>query len=481
MIFNSFEFIFVFLPFVLIFYFFLNKVNFTLAKIWLLLSSIFFYSWWNPAYLPLILSSLAVNFFIGSFLGKEFSLKRKKILLTSGIVFNVSLLGFFKYYDFFIQNLNLVFNANFNLLHLLLPLAISFYTFQQIAYLVDSYRSETKEYNFLNYSLFVTFFPQLIAGPIVHHSQVMSQFQNALNRNPNGKNIAMGIFIFSIGLFKKVAIADTFSIWANNGFSSADSLTFFDGWITSLSYTFQLYFDFSGYSDMAIGAALLFNISLPMNFNSPYKALTIQDFWRRWHITLSHFLTRYIYIPLGGSRGTHLKTYTNIIIIFFISGIWHGAGWTFVVWGLLHGLASVISRAWNRAGFRLNQLAAWFLTFQFVNATWVLFRAPDFQTAVEVLKSMAGLHGIKVPEAVAGALQLKLDPSYIYTFSLAEETWKPIIFAMAALFISVWSKNSIQLTQSLKPNPAAAVYASILFIYSAFQLQKVSEFLYFNF
>lgn len=235
----------------------------------------------------------------------------RKTILIFGIVFNLSLLGYFKYTDFFLSNFNGIFGADIPLMHIALPLAISFFTFQQIAYLVDSYRNETKEYDFLNYALFVTFFPQLIAGPIVHHKEMMPQFASTWNKVKNYKNIALGIFIFSIGLFKKVVIADTFAVWATNGFDKAEVLTFFEAWATSLSYTFQLYFDFSGYTDMAIGAALLFNIKLPINFNSPYKATNIQDFWRRWHITLSRFLRDYVYIPLGGNRHGKLKNYTT--------------------------------------------------------------------------------------------------------------------------------------------------------------------------
>lgn len=309
MLFNSYEFIFIFLPITFFVYFYLNSKRLTeIAKGFLVFSSLFFYSYWNVVYLPLILISMLFNYVIGNTLSKydnlnidiesnsnnSLKVKRsisktfsKKSILIFGIVANVSLLGYFKYADFFIENFNLFAGSNVELLHLLLPLAISFFTFQQIAYLVDSYRNETKEYDFLNYALFVTFFPQLIAGPIVHHKEMMPQFANVRNKIKNYKNIALGIFIFSMGLFKKVVIADTFAKWANAGFDVAPTLNFFEAWATSLSYTFQLYFDFSGYTDMAIGIALLFNIKLPINFNSPYKALDIQDFWRRWHITLS--------------------------------------------------------------------------------------------------------------------------------------------------------------------------------------------------
>ena len=289
----------------------------TASKGFLVFASLFFYSWWNILYLPIILSSMLFNFIIGNSLNDTKNPKKikfnKKSILSFGIVSNIALLGYFKYSDFFIANFNLATSSHIELLNLALPLAISFFTFQQISYLVDSYRQETKEYDFLSYTLFVTFFPQLIAGPIVHHKEMMPQFANTRNKVKNYKNIAMGLFIFSIGLFKKVVIADTFAVWATAGFDAATTLNLFEAWATSLSYTFQLYFDFSGYTDMAIGAALLFNIKLPINFNSPYKSTNIQDFWRRWHITLSRFLKDYIYIPLGGNRKGEFKTYNNLM------------------------------------------------------------------------------------------------------------------------------------------------------------------------
>ena len=330
------------------------------------------------------------NYVIGNSLNENFDKVHihKKSLLTFGIVANLTLLGYFKYTDFFLENFNLALDTSMPLLHLALPLAISFFTFQQIAYLVDSYRSETAEYDFLNYALFVTFFPQLIAGPIVHHTEMMPQFASKWNLAKRYKNIALGLFIFSIGLFKKVVIADTFAQWASYGFDKMEILNFVEAWVTSLSYTFQLYFDFSGYTDMAIGTALLFNIKLPINFNSPYKALDIQDFWRRWHITLSRFLKDYIYIPLGGNRKGSLQTYTNLMTTFILGGIWHGAGWTFVFWGLLHGLALVIHRGWKSLGFTMPKILAWFITFNFINIAWIFFRAKEWNDAIKVLKGM---------------------------------------------------------------------------------------------
>jgi len=395
MLFNSYEFIFIFLPLSFFIYFFLLQKRLIVgAKSFLIFVSLFFYSWWNILYLPLILASILFNYTIGNSLNENFEKVRlhKKSLLVFGIFGNLSLLGYFKYTDFLIENVNMTFDSSLSLLNLALPLAISFFTFQQITYLVDSYRRETREYDFLNYTLFVSFFPQLIAGPIVHHSEMMPQFASRWNMIRNYNNIALGLFIFSIGLFKKVVIADTFSIWANYGFDVKESLNAFEAWVTSLSYTFQLYFDFSGYTDMAIGIALLFNIKLPINFNSPYKALDIQDFWRRWHITLSRFLKDYIYIPLGGNRQGEVRTYTNLLLTFILGGIWHGAGWTFVFWGFLHGAALVIHRAWTKLGFTIPTVLAWFITFNFINIAWIFFRAKEWGDALRILKAMLGIN-----------------------------------------------------------------------------------------
>jgi alginate O-acetyltransferase complex protein AlgI len=367
------------------------------------------------------------------------------------------------------------------LLKLVLPLGISFITFQKIAFLVDSYKRESMGYNFLNFSLFVTFFPQLIAGPIVHHKEVMPQFDALKNKNINYNNISRGIFIFSIGLFKKVAIADTLAVWATKGFDKAESLTFFEGWITSLAYTLQLYFDFSGYTDMAIGAALLFNIVLPINFNSPYKALDIQDFWRRWHITLSRFLTQYIYIPLGGNRKGITRTYINILIVFLISGFWHGAGWTFIFWGFLHGFATVVNRYWKSLGLNLNKYIAWFITFNFVNVAWVFFRATNWEDAIKVLKGMAGFNGVVLPNFGLLSFLENLGITLGTYFIDLSELVKIVPYLFICTIIVVYCKNSRKMSEHFRPNILTSVYISILFVYCILNFNKISEFLYFNF
>ncbi len=425
---------------------------------------------------------MIINYLIGKKLGKTDSLNSsRKPILIIGIVLNVGLLGYYKYSDFFIENVNYFFSTNIPLLNLVLPLAISFFTFQQISYLVDAYRNETKEYDFLNYALFVSFFPQLIAGPIVHHKEMMPQFESKRNKFINYRNIALGILIFSIGLFKKVAIADTFALWATEGFDNTEVLTFFEGWIVSLSYTFQIYFDFSGYTDMAIGIALLFNILLPINFNSPYKALSIQDFWKRWHITLSRFLTHYIYIPLGGSRKGKRRTYINIFLIFLISGFWHGAGWTFVFWGSLHGIAMVVNRYWQTLNIKMNVVLAWFITFNFVNLAWVPFRAETWGDAVKVWSGMFGLNGFNLPiiGVVDGNLNFVVD--YLLQYDLLFTNNIAVVYIFIFGLVSVLVKNSMEFSNTNILNWKYVSFTALILTYAILNLSKLSEFLYFNF
>ncbi len=486
MLFNSYEFIFLFLPVCLIVYFILNKIaSGSWAKSWLVLSSLFFYSWWNIAYLPLILASIAVNYAVGTALVKTPTRIRlsPKAVLTIGIAFNLLLLGYFKYTDFLLANLNLAFSSHLPLLHIVLPLGISFFTFTQIAYLVDAYRSEAKEYDLVNYALFVTFFPHLLAGPILHHKEMMPQFESGENKTLNYKNLALGVFLFFIGLFKKVIIADTLAKAAIYGFDTAPTLSLIEAWVTSLSYTLQLYFDFSGYTDMAIGAALMFNIQLPINFNSPYKALSIQDFWRRWHMTLSRFLREYIYIPLGGNRTGELNIYRNLMITFLLGGLWHGAGWTFVFWGFLHGLALVIQRLWQKLNLRMNSWLAWFITFNFVNIAWVFFRAKTWGAAIKVLIGMFGLSGIILPASLSNRLEF-LSGYGVDFASLAarfQDINQATVLLILFFLMAVFMRNSMEMIDRFQPSWKTAVFISILATYAILNLNKVSEFIYFNF
>ncbi len=463
-----------------------------MAKIWLVLASLFFYAYWNIDYIVLIVVSIVVNFMIGNLLHKTKHHKTektpfRKTTLSIGIIFNLGLLGYYKYTDFFIENANVLLNADFPLLNLLLPLAISFFTFQQVAYLVDCYKADTQEYNFLNYCLFVLFFPQLIAGPIVHHREMMPQFFNTENAYLNINNLAKGVFIFSIGLFKKVVIADTFAIWANAGFDSQVALSFFDAWGASLSYTFQLYYDFSGYTDMAIGAALMFNIHLPANFNSPYKALNIQDFWRRWHMTLSRWLKDYVYIPLGGNRLGSFRTYLNLMLTFVLGGLWHGAGWTFILWGSLHGLALVIHRFWQQFQIKLPYFFAWLITFAFINFTWVIFRAEDMQTAMNIFKGMLGFHGFALTQQFLPFIQWIPDWSSFVTIVPAElfiSSQTTIAFIIVFAAIAFGTKNSLYMSKYKQQFYIQDSLFVALVLLSAILVpiaSTTSIFLYFNF
>ncbi len=493
MLFNSYVFIVLFLPVVFfIYYYLLNKRLTLAAKGFLVFASLFFYSYWNVVYLPIILSSMLFNYIIGNTLNDNKKIVlNKKALLIVGITGNLLLLAYFKYYDFFISNINYFQTDYFTPLNLMLPLAISFFTFQQIAYLVDSYKQETREYDFINYALFVTFFPQLIAGPIVHHKEMIPQFLSKWNLVIRYKNIVMGMFIFSIGLFKKVIIADTFAVWATIGFDKSESLTLIEGWVTSLSYTFQLYFDFSAYTDMAIGVALLFNIKLPINFNSPYKALSIQDFWRRWHITLSRFMRDYIYIPLGGNKKGNAKAYINVFSVALISGLWHGAGWTFIFWGFTHGLALTIHKFWQTMGLKIPKVLAWFITFNFINITWIFFRAKEWDDAIKVLSSMLGMNVIALPSFLSEKLQFlaSYDVKF-YGYLLNFDDGKSTIIWIILGFVIIFLKNSAEIIKYpnvfLKENEMSkskVVFFVFLFFVSltAMSVQKYTEFIYFNF
>ena len=424
---------------------------------------------------------LFVNFAIGRALNKSDLEKYRKLILILGLMFNISLLGFFKYADFIIGNVNILIQNDISLLNIILPLAISFFTFQQIAYLIDNYKGLAKEQSFLDYSLFVTFFPQLIAGPIVHHKEMMPQFSNSENHTKKNDNIALGLFIFSIGLFKKVAIADTFAVWATAGFDGQEALNFFEAWSASLSYTFQLYFDFSAYCDMAIGAALLLNIKLPINFNSPYKALNIQDFWRRWHITLSRFLRDYLYIPLGGNQKKQTRVCVNIFIVFLLGGLWHGASWMFIIWGALHGVAMIIHRLWQNVKLKMNKILAWIITFNFINVTWVFFRADNMDAALNILKGMIGMHGIMLPQRLENTLRpiIKSEIEFGPWIANINGNILTIVAIISALLICLCFKNSmeIKLGNSIKKALAAGVLLAI----SVMMLSRPSEFLYFNF
>ena len=407
MLFNSYEFVFGFLPVTLAVFYLIGKQDrHRLAIAWLVGASLFFYGWWNLTFVSLILFSILFNYTAGLVLGRRHP-HASRWQLAAGVAVNLALLGYFKYANFFVDNVNAVTGTSFHLETIILPLAISFFTFQQIAYLVDAYRGETREHDFLHYCLFVSFFPQLIAGPIVHHKEMLPQFARDVVYRFNPEQMAVGVTIFTLGLFKKVGFADRVAPFSTNVFTAVEvglEPSVLEAWGAALAYTLQLYFDFSGYSDMAIGLGFMFGIRLPLNFNSPYKANNIIDFWRRWHMTLSRFLRDYVYYPLGGNRKGPARRHVNLMITMILGGIWHGAGWTFLAWGALHGIYLVTNHAWRAfrgaMGWRdgrfgiLGKAASRTITFLAVVVAWVFFRAETFDGAQAMLQGMAGLNGI---------------------------------------------------------------------------------------
>ena len=394
MIFSSPEFVLLFLPAtVLLYYALLRKGYARFIGFFLFSVSLVYYAWWRPENLFVILASIVINYSLGQLIARAGTWRKAIFIL--GVAANLGSLGFYKYTDFALRTLNAVLSTDLPMQGIILPLGISFFTFQQVAYLSDIYtrKHDPQGEHFLDYCCFVCFFPQLVAGPIVHHQEMMPQFHDTKNHTVNWENIFNGIVLFSIGLGKKALIADNLSPIVKYCFETTPSLTFLEASFGSVCYTLQLYFDFSAYSDMAVGAALFFNIRLPWNFNSPYKALDIQDFWRRWHITLSRWLRDYLYIPLGGNRKGKGRTLGNLFMTFLLGGLWHGAAWTFVIWGCLHGIALAIHRLWRDAGLRLPRLVGWFVTFAFINVAWVVFRAPDMECIHKFTDAFAGKNG----------------------------------------------------------------------------------------
>lgn len=519
MLFNSFEFL-VFLPITLFLFLMLKRLaNNELSLAFLVVASLFFYGWWNPYYLFLLVPSIILNYLAGKRLSSP-NQKHKKLFLIGAISLNLASIAYFKYSNFFLTNINNITGAHFSVGEILLPLAISFFTFQQIAYLVDSYKGITKEYNFTHYTLFVSFFPQLIAGPIVHHKDMLPQFAITLEHKKTLQNIGIGLSIFAIGLFKKTVLADGIAVYATPVFLQAESapIDFFTAWGGALAYTFQLYFDFSGYSDMAIGIARMFGIILPLNFFSPYKATNIAEFWRRWHITLSTFLRDYLYIPLGGNRYGSFKRYQNLMITMLLGGLWHGAGWNFVIWGALHGSYLCVHQLWSNQiqpiakgrCIAVRKIFSWIVTFSCIVFAWVFFRASDFSSALNILSGMVGLNGISLPNAIFARLESQSEVLLMLNITANQQggtnfvfTW---VWVIILLIISTSlpnikqifdpikpalssdnfsSQNSILNTSSARfkwePNTKWAVLTAIFFTLGLMTLGQVSEFLYFQF
>ena len=478
MLFNSYAFIFLFLPVVLLGYFALGRRSHLAPVAWLALASLVFYALGGGQFVPLLLASIAFNYGVGHLLiARKLGPGARFAVLTTGVAGDLLVLGIFKYAGFVAANLNALYSTGF-VINIVLPIGISFYTFTQIAFLVDAYRGNVARYALPHYALFVTYFPHLIAGPILHHKDMIPQFERAETKRPDPHLILCGLIIFAIGLFKKTCLADGIQPLVAQAFGP-NTPTFDQAWIGVLAYTFQLYFDFSGYSDMAIGISLMFGIFLPLNFNSPYKAVSIVDFWRRWHMTLSQFLRDYLYIPLGGNRRGRILRYVNLMITMLLGGLWHGAAWTFVVWGALHGVYLCINHVWTRFGpqipprfARLAGLAGMVLTFLAVVIGWVFFRAPDIATALSVLSKM-------------------IDPGNV-VFGRAEMLYALLVTVYAAL---VWfAPNTQQIMgydhenrsvgenlRAKRMKPLFLYATAAVLAFGILGIQQHSEFIYFRF
>ena len=485
MIFSSINFVFLFLPSVLIVYYLLIYMKlWETSKIWLILASLFFYAFWDINYLPLIVFSIVFNFI----LAKWITITREDSLFFCfiGVLVNLALLFYFKYLYFFDSQILASFGGGFSVEKLILPLGISFFTFQQLAFLIDIQKGYKADISLINYTLFVSFFPQLIAGPIVHHSEMMPQFDKACFEKERWKNLNRGLFIFAIGLFKKVVIADTLSSWVDLGYADPSALGSIDAWYLSIAYTFQLYYDFSGYADMAIGIALMFNVKLPLNFNSPYKATNIQDFWRRWHMTLSRWFRDYVYIPLGGNQKGEFQTLINVFLTAFVSGIWHGAGWTFIVWGTLHGLAMVFHRSWTKLNILLSRSISILFTFFFINTTWVFFRAASIDDAILVLSKMFNfgllkdeLISTKAQQVLIESIEFVLDLPTSSDFS-AFHNITLIILSLLCLEVYKKSEKEYFVNKVLSSKTWLTPYLlTVSFWFMS--VETVEKFIYFNF
>lgn len=514
MLFNSHAFIFGFLPVTLLVFFLLGCKRRVWAGAWLTAASLFFYGWWNPAYVGLLLASILFNYGAGLAIVRAPSAMRARPLLIAAVTANLLLLGYYKYAGFFISNAAAMLGAGWSFEALALPLGISFFTFTQIAFLVDAYRGKAREYNLVHYGLFVTYFPHLIAGPILHHGEMMPQFADRNVYRPQYDCLAAGLTLFALGLAKKVLIADGVAPFVAPVFdapSAGVTLTALDAWCGALAYTFQLYFDFSGYSDMAIGLSLMFGIRLPANFHSPYKAASVIDFWRRWHMTLSRFLRDYLYVPLGGNRKGGARRQLNLLMTMLLGGLWHGAGWTFVVWGGLHGLFLMINHGWRmrRKGTGVPVVPGWLahacsvlLTFVAVVIGWVFFRASDLPSALAILKAMSGANGLVLPDVWAGRLGAMADllrAGGVGFGSLPALPRTGVINWIWILLLVVWfAPNTQQIMAAARPVIAGlpegggsrwrwqpgfgtALGTAVLLLAVIFNLGRHSEFLYFQF
>lgn len=498
MLFNSYVFIFLFLPIALVGWYTLNQFKaYKLAKVFLAGMSLWFYGYFNIYYLAVIVISILCNYLLSYVMKFSHTKMSARMGLLGGILLNLGLLFYFKYFDFFIENINALFQSDFNLRHILLPLGISFFTFQQLSFIIDRCKGKAEHYPFIDYLTFVTFFPQLVAGPIVLYKEMMPQFEDVNRRKFQSDDFAKGIALFTLGLGKKVLLADVLALPVNYGFEQTAFLDTPSTLLVILAYTFEIYFDFSGYSDMAIGLGKMFRIDLPVNFNSPYKACSVKELWQRWHMTLSRFFIQYVYVPLGGSRRGKVRTLFNTFLVFFLSGLWHGANWTYIAWGTMQGLLVI----WDNLGIvgvrgsqektpsrlYIPRWLGWLFTFSFFNLSLFFFRSESMAGAVQMFKNILAFQ----ETGYILKLAAKLDIPEFYLWKQAINLSAPhlLSYAYVVLFILILiisafvltRRNTLQIVEEAPFSRKLCLAVSIVFVWSVISFSQVSTFIYFNF
>lgn len=491
MLFNSYIFIFLFFPLTILGYFGLNHLKmYKAAMAFLIGMSCWFYAYHSIPYFLLLLCGILLNYGLVSLMERFSQKSLRRLCLWTSLLLNIGILFYFKYYDFFIHNLNGVLKSNLPLLHLALPLGISFYTFQQLSYVIDAYRKDCEHYSLLEYAAYVSFFPCVSMGPIVYHSELIPQFRDSSRKTLCFSNLSKGLYCFSLGLAKKGLLADTFAKIVNIGYGDIAGLNSPSALLVMICYSLQIYFDFSGYCDMARGIGCMLNLELPINFNSPYKALSVTDFWRRWHMTLTRFFTRYIYIPLGGNRKGIPRTCVNILIVFLVSGLWHGANWTFILWGMLHGIMQVGERLMtaskNKQPAAALRPVKWLLTFTFVTFAWSIFRAESIPQVWQLWTQLftGGFGALYAP--ITDAFRKLVEISFLYRLGLGSLmdafSWLPVtVFTVSALLGCFILKNTQEKTEKFAPGKGKMMIVLLLMLWSIVSLSEISEFLYFNF
>lgn len=487
MLFNSYIFVFAFFPLVVTGYYWLHRMKWEKAALgYLIAMSMVFYGYQNVRYLAILIASILCNYLLVLWMGKTKTPLRRRIFLAAGLLLNLGILFGFKYYDFFVENVNALFRTDYHFLRLVLPLGISFYTFQQLSYVIDSYRGECEQYSLLEYAAYVSFFPQLIAGPIVYHDELIPQLRDAKNHRIQYGNMSKGIYAFALGMAKKVLVADSLSKVVTAGYANIGSLNSISTVFVMTCYSMQIYFDFSGYCDMAYGIGFLFNVELPINFNSPYKAASVREFWDRWHMTLTRFFTKYVYIPLGGSRRGNVRTYWNVLAVFLVSGIWHGANWTFILWGIVNGLGNLFDRLFDKVLNKIPRVIRVAVTFCFCSVAWSMFRADSVEQGMDMIGRLRvhgdGMLHAAVLEAFQGIFEINLISRAGGSAIMQAYPWLlPAVVCAVLILVCQCMRNTQEKVNDGRYGKWRMAATVVLLVWSVLSLSEVSEFLYFNF